>query len=640
MEEKEERYKILLYSENPRAINVLKRKFEKENIDLVVKNLQYKRILSTTTRNTGDKNYLMVIYDLTSKTVDCQKTLIQTRNLAQNLVFIFKLKGVQEQNVYGCENKTIFVDDLSRLTTEKVANYLIKHLMDKQNRVVVFTNEKESKSVYGIKRAVFLLLLVLIFMPYFLIALVSANNILLNKVLFDKADVALGDKILTIYTKELGVINGVVSFYKTIPFFGLFYTRTSQLSSKYFSQNLYMQKMFDKMSLNNCYMKEFFLNNSFVENCGSKRLVATTASMGSVGDGSFLKTEDLFKEIENILNTTQRTFGAGAQKYIAVVVQEGGGLTPTGTSPQKIYIYEITEGKYKTAVSFTQEYLKDKFRGDVAGVSKLNNHDIFEGSLDINDKYKVYLKAINEVFEINISGIVFFENKNKNDLSDIKDVVLQKRLSVKDSIVLYEKSLELLKNSAIFYLPNGNAPVTNESVFSEYTHDGTCTDSSMSFIETTGNLDDFKNGGVSIKGEYFDEKFSLAIYYKNKHLNKSDSFIIKSSENISFTAEGDDSLIQEVYYENKFEYLISKSKSGSIDGLLARYYLLPSGCDKGFMFRVDKQIGNEKLTLNYEIRTQRQSYLYIDRSLTGRGNKFYNDGLLYLNKGFLFKFVN
>lgn len=642
LEERIGSYKVLLYSENPQAINILKKRFEKENINLVVKTLQHKEIFTTDTKsnNTNSKNYLLIIYDFTQKSVDRQKTLLQAKEFPQNLVFLFKTPNSQRQNRHEYKNKTIIIEDASRPTMEKVSDYLVKHLTDKQNWVCVFTNKNKSKRFYTARNVLLSFFLTLVFTPYLLTLFALVDDLLLNSILFSNVDVGMENKIISVYTKELGAVNTVVGFYKSIPLFGSFYNKTSEVSSNYYSRSLYMQKTFDRLFINNCFVKEFFLNNSIESKriCDYKRPLSVGGAV-DITNSAFLKTENLLEEVDNIQKHMQQIFGWGVQNYIAVVIQEGGSLTPTGTSPQKIYLYKISNGRYEMVESFTQEYLKDKFRGSVSGVSKLNNFDIFEGVLDIKDKYLVYGRAINEIFDINISGIVFFENSNKRDFEDIKNKALQKKINVKESVLLYEKGLRLIRNGMAFYFPNGGVPVTNESVFWEYPS-GACADNKISFIETTENLDSFKSGGVEMKGERVNEKLLLAIYYKNDDFVKDASFIIKSSKNISFIPEGGSGLTQEIIYKNDFEYLISKPNGDYVDGAVARYYLLPSGCGEGYVFRVDKQIGNDRLKLNYDIRTQKQFYLYIDRSLTGRGNKFYNDGSLYLNKDFLFKLVD
>jgi hypothetical protein len=645
--EKPLRYKVLLYSENPELINSLNKKLESENIDLIAKHLKSEEDIKTG-NETIKKNYLKIICDVSLKDVDCKRIISETNKLTCNLIIIFKGSEVNVSKIRNSRNIIIFIDDFSKDLIERTTEYIKKHLTNDRAEVVKFTKKNKTKNRFKNKFFAATLLTVILFSPYLICFFLYLNALVMSSNPFERLSLRIVELILLKDVNAKKNIYKYDQYYTALPMIGPLYENAAQFSEEVYNESTARLHIISKVRNFNSSIEKLAIGDLIKDGVDPEIPEGDFGNI-DIADKNKLK---LYFQVEEALNEARRLYDVvfnnskiKGNKYFAVVVQNNKKLTPTGGGLEEVAIFSAVNGKINLVNKLSAKELLGRFKGranDVITLNNTGNFNFIESALDIKYKYKIISIILQELYQQNVSGIITIEDSEREEINEIKDLAVKDDLSLKDSASLYEKVNKILDNgNIIYYFINDNSNVHNNYHISENQKHlkDKCFDNYLSFMELSDNTNAFKAGEVKLSGEYSKGLLSIGVSYSNQNSVGSYSFMIKWPNGWNLSSSAGGNITQEKVYTDSGIFLITKIVNKTVDESIAQFKIPLDGCANGFGLSIVKQPGNNLINLVYEINTSVPLYLYIDSSLTGRGNRFYNNGLLYLNKNITFEFV-
>lgn len=637
-------YKVLLYSDNPDLINHLNKNLNKEGISLSVKNIGR----SSGYEQPADKNrgsVLKTIYDFSTSDIEQSKTVKGLNELSENLILIFKNKNLNKFKKIKQNNKIILVEKLSKKTHENIVNYILNNLTDRKGEVVLFGEINKWRYRYSKKTQLMIILILVFIYPFltylysFFTLIIFGSNIYKNIPLERIRELSVFD------SKVRAVLYRTNKTYIKTPFIKYIYLETYKYTEKEYRRSVFRLETIHKILKLNQSFNNIFKNKEV----GEREFEYSTSnildtSLLSEGD----RPEDLIKinrlldrpsKIINILDN----YVSREPVYFLLIWQENKTLAPTGGRSGEIAILSLKENKLEIIGKTSGKDLHADFKGSINSIYLYEKPYLYlqDAVVDLKDKLDVYSLMVESVYNIDISGTLIIEKSGKEDIGKIVDLIDQK-MSFEDSFDLYQKINNILDNNNLsFYFIEGNNSYTKDSVLeiNEHYDDKKCFNNEFYFAEVSDNVQPLSASTVKILGKHEQNMLNIDIFYSNGAGAGDRSLLIYPPDGVKNTLNTEKkSLTKIITYKNK-ELTENTYNDLVINALVAKYSIPLIGCDKGYGVKILNQPGNDRMHYELEIRSPQTSYLYVDSLLTSWGNKFYNSGLVPLNKNTKFEFI-
>ncbi len=647
--ENEIRYKVLLYSDNPGMINALNNKLNNENIGMEIKHLKSGNFQSKT-KEVKKNHYLKIIYDLSLSDIDSRRVISETNTLADNIIFIVKTKKISRFGINSLKNKVVLIDKTDKDTSARVAKFVSENLIDNKSEIINFSKEKNIKFKINKRILIITAFAAVLTLPYLMTFCLFINTLFINLPLFETLDLNTEKSFLLLDAGIKKKISGLCYYYGSLSLIGPLYGNMAEYSQEVYNESQYRLSIISKI-------KDL---NSFITGLLSDGLIGSgrkteSGTTGSILKSGFIKDKNKLtslteaeKETENankLYEFLVKYRDSDESKYFIIATLNKSILSPTGGRPEEIILYSVREGRCEIINSISDKDLQSKFKGRVDG-NKLFQ-DVSEPYLqnilmDKEDIFELYSKMIKDVYNLDISGIITVEESEKDKIDGIKKTTADDSLSLRDSLIFYKRLNVLIENNNIsFYFPGNDGNVVDNNIFRDYKTDpkDKCFGNDLTFMEVADNAGVFQSGEVILNGSISDDLLSLDIYYTNQNRATGYSFMIKAPGGWKMSPLNSRDFNQKKIRSNNNIYLSTEFPAKPVDAKIIHYDVPLNNCDSGFGLFLEKQPGNDFLKLRYNIISSTPLYLYIDSTLTGRGNKFYNTGLLNINKNIKVEFV-
>ncbi len=647
--EKHIRYKVLLYSDNPEMIKILERELNNENVELVAKTIKVGKVFKTKEGNVEEK-YLKIIYDLSLTDIDYKKVISEANKLSNNLIIILKGQDLDPTKNQGKGNKIILIDKPTKPTLEKAADFITINLIDNKKETISFTATKYKKNKINKIFFSILLFLLILFAPFLANGYLIINTFIFELLQSDKLNTKTNERIIISDVNLKKNIYTFNNYYAVLPIIGPAYEKASNYSERLYKESLYRLRIISKIKNFNLSMNKL-LSGGYIKIRGkddstlSEKLVESGLFISKNKHSALTNAEEEMLGLLNLYNALADYSQSKDIKYFLIILQNDKVLTPTGGVPEEIYIYSVANGKYELVNSTTNKQLQSAFKGKIGNTNIFQNIGSFNSQdlvLNIKDKFKIFSAMTRDIYNLEISGLVTVEGKEMEYINEIKNAVADRTLSLEESVGLYQKMNKIIENNNInfYFVKNDGSVVENDSLNESSNNDKIkCFNNEFSVSEIYGDPYVFKSGGLKIKGEYKGGSLIITVYYSNPNTNGNYSLLINSFDGLkNIMSATKDVGWQRISVDNE-EYLAMSFIGGINNRMIAQYMIGQGVCDEGVGFLMKKQPGNDHLKLEYEMESTVPFYLYIDHSLTGGGDKFYNNGLLYINKNILFEFA-
>lgn len=635
------KYQVLLYSENPELINLLKEKLYKENISLVVKTIGHQRVDNQIV-NTSSGNLLKTIYDLSSVS-DLQNNIaLDVNGMSDDLILIFKTQNKKAYQKIKLKNKIVLIEEPSKKVYEDVVDFITQNLTDKNGEVVVFGKKKKREYRYSGKAFVLCVFIFVLIYPY-IIYLYSLFGLLLSSNVFRKTPLEYLEKAASFDTKVKLALYRTNGYYSTFPFIKHFYLDVYKYSKNEYLKSLYILETINKMSDVN-----LALRNVLIENAINTPL--TNKNTRFAFDGSLITDNVKPKELVYINNSLDKYFeifmsfnryASREPNYFLLLWQDDSSLSPTGGISEEVVILSLSEKKIDVIGKTSGKDLSANFKGSISNINTYPDFNLLlqDSALDINDKFLVYSAIIKSIYNLDITGMVVIEDSEKENVINTKNI-LNSKMSYLESKDIYDLINSALDNRNLyFYLVGEKNVITNEFFFEKENNNTIqCFDNEFYFAEITKDVL-ASSSSVKLVGKEDAGLLNIGIYYSNISEKRDYSILIYPPDNLKNTIASENRFFQR-RLEFKGKELTLYNFNGPVNNTLIAEYSIPvEDCDSGFGLSFVKQSGNKNLSYQLEIETQLPSYLYVDSLLTSWGNKFYNSGLVIVNKNTKFEFL-
>lgn len=339
-----------------------------------------------------------------------------------------------------------------------------------------------------------------------------------------------------------------------------------------------------------------------------------------------------------IYNFIQKSLDDKNEIYFAVALQDESFLTPTGGVVSNILVFSVKEGKVNLIYRLTPSDIKEKFKGNVTGPELFNNINglyEYDAAVDLDNKYKYIKTTLKEMYGFEINGIITIENVVLDELNGVSMYFQRGKQTYDGSISIYKLLLHLIdsKNIGFFFTDVGGEMFDNNSLNnSEKENFDACFNNNFSFIEIGKNKKGGNRSVVKLLGNLSKNNFTVDVYYSRNNVFDSIKLVIKSPKTAGGNVLNDKYYKYEKYYYDSGNYLIAGFTREPKNEHIVNYSVPINDCENGFGIKLAKQQGNDGLFINYEIKSEMPLYSYVNGGLTGRGNKFYNNGSVNLSE--------
>src|SRR4030042_4771659 len=232
--EKQFRYKILFYSENPVLINSLRDVFSQENIEIIIRSINTKEQRNFFKKNEG--NWLKVVYDLSSYNANIENILIQMDRISRNSIFIVKSSGsILYKTLTELKNNTVIdIDGLSKYVYLKAANIILNHTLISAPGYIKVVGRKTIRKKRLKKTAilVFFPLLLLFLIPYLISLYLLINLYFIRTDFFKRVDVRYLNRWCSVNVFVKNGLEKINKLYYKIPLVHVLYNFPIRISNE------------------------------------------------------------------------------------------------------------------------------------------------------------------------------------------------------------------------------------------------------------------------------------------------------------------------------------------------------------------------------------------------------------------------
>jgi len=647
IEEQSNLYEVLLYSDNPILINELSNKLKKENIILKVKKIN---------KNNAEKyesidkhnNPVKVIVDLTEYRFMFENNDHITNPHGDNFIFILNKSFKRNyRRSAGNINNVIYVDKITKISATKIAGFLISVLAGKNQKSIDLTKKR---NIFLLKKYKYLVLLSILFLAIFIPYILNIYS-LLSDYFFDKA---ILQKVSLIKAKEIcnsdkgskKFIKGVISNYTKIPYISVFFQKPFTYSSRSYSESVYLCDLISYIDKINSTIRTSIFDRNFTVK-GSVNTI-TPKPQDFFHNYDFHprfneRFRDYNKEIflfSGFFNLVDNNLYSPQKKNFLLLFQNSNVLTPTGGLVEEIIVFSTEGGKLLVGDNINPSKLNQLFKGRVGNFvypdTPFINYD-YDRSLTLQDKYKILKTVFSESFNINISGIISVEQRVLGEIVDTGRLLIDKDASLFKSLENYKNTLSFLKSGNInfFFEQNSGFIESKDIILGENETAKECS-LDIKVVQEIENNSERAVTKVKVVGKKEDNVFRLAFNFSGSDVGTNDLLLIKTPKGALYSTIGKKTVSS--YKSGKEEYLLlNPYRTNNTSDI--EFINNIGACKNGFSVLFEKQPGNDSVQIDYDYITDSEYNMYLDGTLTGRGNKFYNTQSFNLLRDTVFFFV-
>ena len=644
IEEKDNSYAVLLYSDNPTLINELDIKLKKENIFLKVKKINENVIEKFKDANRNN-SFIKVVIDLTGNRYGFNKLDDISYLQEFNYIYIFD-KNFKNHSPKNLNNNVIFVDKITKTAAIKIADYVISVLAG-NNRKPVDLIKKNNIYIYKKHKypILFLILFLVVFVPYILNFYLIINNYIFDNLIFQKFSLKKTTDICSFDKASKKFIKSIVSYYAKTPYLSTIFQKSLTYASGSYEESVYTCSVIAYVDKINSSVGSLVLGGAIQEESSTGYLMEKLPEFTrhvflypNFNNMLFNHREETFL-FSRLYNFTNINLYSPQKKNILLLVQNGKILTPTGGMVEEIMIFLIEEGRPVLVDKIEPYKLNQRFKGRVGNVkypeTKFIKYD-YDKTLTFQDKYNILKTIFSESYNIDISGIVFIEKESLSEFAKIASDLWDKNISLLQSLENYKKILPLFKSGNIdFIFKQGTGLIESKDVLNNGINNNMECNINIKIIQEKENNFVNTTTDVKVSGKKEGNLFYLTFNVLDKG-GIDDLFLLNIPKSELADVTNEKAVLEYIIGNEKYLSLnINKTKD---DGDFKFVNSLGS-CTDGFSIVFEKQPGNGSVQIKYDYTTDSEYNLYLDGALTNRGNKFYNTQSFNLLHDTIFFFV-
>lgn len=613
-------YNAVLYSDSKKLIASIVNKSEKYNLNIIIKNIKDKKI---STKNEAfllpsDNNVrpLLAIIDQSENNLSENELILFLRTKGR-IFFIVNSKTtniIKRLNIPG-DKKFIVVEKLSSYEISRISEIIFLKMFSDKSEIIFIKNRRKVTKVKINKLLLVVGGLLLIF-PYILYILLLLKQCFINDEVLENLPINHALNISRYDYEIEDMVSEMCYIYQKLPLIGKAYNIPYVFAYK--NRNI---SSIRKEQIEIVDKKYRLLNNLIYEKNPQFGQPINYKSIGNFDDGNeFLKNASEF-------------LGNHEDTNFVYVEQGGVGVNALGNDISLIKLYLLKQGALVLRDESTSTQLTKRFRGSIKEVNLLDGvsgKKLFDSVLNYNDEFRVLKIIYNELFGVKIDGMVIVSKTAINFITELKKELLNKKISYKEINNIVNKTQTLIDNNDLYlYYTSDNGSVSSEDVVTEpcYAYK----------IKLFKNSDQDLGGGLAkIKGYLEDGNVFVTLKYSVSE--KGGLIGIEVPDSIHVQTNGNPNGLTYLYVGDN-TYIISRLKDNGRNEMVTNLSIPLLNC-RGFGVIFESPPVERKISLEYDFKTDLNYYLYLNSSLTGKGNKFYNTGLVSINNQLWFKFVN